>query len=585
MQRTEPLSEKELDELLQLRDQPEKLISEIIRLKMEFPFNSEVFEQILLSLVNKKKVDILKACYQAALKNEDVFRVAHLVKQSLPEFDLIPVDTLLDMLSFFAEKMKNDMASGLLMDSIKNLAIKKPDVASDIERAILNRKDTKVYSYLCSIFLGVAEKNAKEALDKFLAIINTDEDFLKAVGLRGLCQLKGLTESEYSKIVQLLTENSSNPNVIVSANATFSLCHLSNSSEDIQKLLIELTLIGPMEVKYEISNYLIFKQGDLNKNFEECFLNLSSYDLSYHGITKSLDHVVYNLVTKSKFELVKKFFDKWISNHSGKEHREYKFDELFSFSIHEIITKDILFSDLMFSWLNSDDSKFHHCLSEVVSYAKAHRIRAPKLNEDMLKGLTYDDALYIVRKILGYIFSFEYSVVFSFSLLKSPIEKDKLKSLIGSVLVENLGYNYHRKMVDFLNSVSTSDEYNEFEKTVAKACRDELLRREKAQLKLPVINEILPKLDDQMKIRSAFQKRMSESMKEAQGKSPLLGMISRVTIKEGRSWFSYYNGQYSEPSKMSHFSEGIDLPKADVLDEVGASLDRHGFRTAKRGQT
>ena len=55
-------------------------------------------------------------------------------------------------------------------------------------------------------------------------------------------------------------------------------------------------------------------------------------------------------------------------------------------------------------------------------------------------------------------------------------------------------------------------------------------------------------------------------------------------IKEGIGWFSYMHGKYSEVSSMKNFSESIELPKADVLDEVGAIIERQGFRAAKRGQ-
>ena len=116
-----------------------------------------------------------------------------------------------------------------------------------------------------------------------------------------------------------------------------------------------------------------------------------------------------------------------------------------------------------------------------------------------------------------------------------------------------------------------------------KAVVEKLSERLEENKSLEPINELRPEVDTMMKIEAARQKNFSKIM-ENTPRSSFLDFVTKVKIKEGRNWFSYMHGKYSEVSTMASYSESIELPKADVLDEVGAIIERQGFRAAKRGQ-
>lgn len=102
--------------------------------------------------------------------------------------------------------------------------------------------------------------------------------------------------------------------------------------------------------------------------------------------------------------------------------------------------------------------------------------------------------------------------------------------------------------------------------------------------KLPRLSELKPSYKLQNMFSLARSKAINNAIDESRGKSPIASLFTEIPIKSGKGWFSYKDGEYSEPAFMQEHSHSITIPKRDTLDELGSKIRRFRYRYAKRGE-
>jgi hypothetical protein len=372
-------------------------------------------------------------------------------------------------------------------------------------------------------------------------------------------------------------------NVSLASNATFALCQHVTKEPELKSEIIRLAESKIPEVCFEIVSFVRGEASNFLEWYQEAILKLVGYPLDKRGITDCLDSIYYDLVKKGSEELVAQFLRSWISAHSSKEHRDHKIYKELDLLFFEIQKRSELVGRLLLDWLNDDDPKFHHCASELVEIMRTHRLRPVSFGSSEISKLQQVDLVFLVRKILGYIIDFDYSAALIFSILKHESIDSQKESLVVELFVEHLGSDHLYRAIEFLEKKSKEGSLSTVEKKVIAKCLGMLKKNLKQVQSLKRPNELSPRFEDQIKFDKEFQRKMAESFKEAQ-KGSIAEMFAKVTIKEGKGWFGFYQGAYSGVSWMKHFSESIELPRGDVLDVVGASIKRHVFRNARRGQ-
>lgn len=562
------------------------LISELLAIEHELPYGSKDFIAPTVALISANQIDIFAQAIEAVRGGKDVFRVAELLRNIFSELPQITASTFLDFLLEYSAKTQNDLAGGRFYEPIKEKCKNEIKWAFSLAEEIFKRNDEKLYSFLITAYLGVAQSDFTSGYDAIIALTKKEDFHFRQNGLRALGLLENVSEDKLEEVVAILLKHSNDSDEGILSNTVFSICKLAKRSEELEKKRLELSHTGSPFVKYEIINDLFgvsFREKTINENNLLILKNICEYSLTYKGITDSLDSILYNLLRNNHEDIVEEILTEWILKHTPKEHYESDFCEIFNSTIYEMVKNQKLMKLIATKWLNSDDSRFHHVLSEAFSYMTSHGVKRAELDLSILAGLAYNDHLYIVRKIIGYILDFDISISLVISFLRlNPLSKE-VGNLVASVLVEHIGYNYTHQTIERLKSeLETS---NENAKKIINLCIGELENRGNELKSLGCINELVPNSDHRIRLDKAFQKAMGKSMEAARAKSPMLGIINHVSIIEGRSWFSFHHGQYNEPSKMQHFSHGVELPRKDVLDEIGASMERTGFRHAKRGES
>jgi hypothetical protein len=562
------------------------LITELLAIEHELPYGSKDFVAPTIKHLNVKKTDIFISATEAIRNGKDIFRVSELLVALFKELQPIKVSTLLDFLQEYFDKTKNELAWSRFYDLIKEKSKNDIEWALSLTQEILRRRDERLYSFLLTSYLGVTQADFAQGYEKIIKLTKSDESRLRQTGLRALGLLERVPDSQKEEIAEILSRYSTDSDDDIAASATFSLCRFATVSNVLEEKKIELSLIGKPAARYEIITHIWITVSDA-KRISSADLaavkNICNYDLEHKGITNSLDSLLYLLITNNHIDEAEQILTDWISKHSAEEHRRSIFVESFDSTVFEIVKNQSLLRRIITKWLNSDDSRFHHVLSKITSYMASRGMRRAEFDLSIVASFNYDDHLFIVRKIIGYILDFDISISLVLSILQLDSFNKDVGDLVASVLVEHIGYNYTHKTIQRLQS--ELEPSSEQAKKILNMCIKVLEKRSNKLKSLNRANELLPNSDHAIRLNKSFQKDMSKSMEEARAKSPLLGMVSQVSIREGLSWFSFHHGQYHEPSKMNHFSHGIELPRKDVLDEIGASMERVGFRQAKRGES
>ena len=559
-------------------------VTELLAIEHLLPFQDKGFIESTSDFLNARNLDLFRITAEAINLGQDVFRVAHTLVQIFPHLKEIHPNSLLDFLKIYDEKTKNDLMSGQLFEPVRKRSAIQKDWALSLEQSILENEDKRFHTYLLSIYLGLADSNFDFGYSKIKTAYSSNIKELKTVGLRSIGLLGSLTEENKKESFDAILDGANDEDEIIAVNAAFSISRRYEENLLLNEKRIELSKASAPAVRYEILRQIQFKQGTLDSSDIEIVKNLCVYDLKLKGITDSLDSIVYFLLSKGQIEVAKDILTKWVASHELEDHRQYNFTEQFDSSVFEILKNGNLIELMVTEWFNSDDFRYHHVLQEIISHMGVHGIRAAKLNLDILKTFNDVDFLYVVRKILGFTHDFDISISLVLSILELDSLTRKTASLVASVLIDHIGENYLIKTLDRLN-LEIKNAADGTEKSIAlNTAITELQKRKDQRTALSDCVELRPNAEHQAELSKAFNKSMATSMKEARKKSVIQSLLTHVAIKSGVSWFSFYNGEYHEPSKMGSFSHGVELPKKDVLDEVGASFERAGFRLAKRGE-
>ncbi|MBK9038030.1 MAG: hypothetical protein IPL83_02525 [Bdellovibrionales bacterium] len=558
-------------------------ITELLAIEQMLPYGDQGFIEAASEYVNERAADIFQIASDAIASGQDVFRIAHIVP-IFPLIELIEATSLLSFLRIYDEKTENDMMSGQLFEPVRKRASLQKDWARNLESVILEKEQKRFYSYLLAIYLGFSDSDLSFGYGKIKTAYTSEVPELRGIGLRGIAILPKLSDEEKQESFKVLILSADSSDEAVACNSAFSIARLHSESEDLNRKRIELSKTSVPAVRFEILRQIQFKQGTLTPDDIQIVKNLCVYDLSLKGISDSLDNIIYFLITKGEADAVRDILNTWVASHSFEEHVSCNFPEIFDSSAFEMLKNRDLMQRLITDWFNADDSRFHHVLQEVISYMGVHGTKTIALEPAAVSSWTDDDVLYVVRKVLGFVHDFDISISLILSILDREILSGKTAGVIRSVLVEHIGDNYLVRTIDRLNSeiqnaVAGSTKF----KTLSDALQ-RLQEKLSAKSALSRRDELMPNAAHEAELNRAFHKSMNASMKEARKKSVLGNLFSQITVRDALSTFSYTHGEFRPPSKMGSFSHGIELPKKDVLDEVGASFERAGFRLAKRGE-
>lgn len=572
------------DDIKTANSEPAKFILKALRYDQEnLKENESDFLINFSNFLKDNQLDIFKISKLAIEQGTDVFRTVYFLSKQTDQYTNFNEKTLIEFLVLITEKMKNDYAGNSFYNSFEKLIATDLTKANKLIDIILDNKIDTLYGYLNILIIHLIQVDETKGYSIVSQCLNSKDDLLKGnCGIRILGLIPKIDSVFYKNQLNNLFENIKSENTALAANSAFAICKLSINDNTLIQELLKLEIITPNAL-YEIFQHIWLTKGDLLQWHKTIILKFANYDLKHLGITDKIDWILFNLAHSNKeIDFVYEYLNTWVSKHSNEELNQFPMDVCFKISIFEMIKIDDLNVKLIFNWLNSDEFKYHICAAQYLNYATNHGMKAPNLESDILKKLSTNDAIYIIRKTLGFVFDFNLSASIIFSLLKSM--SASMDNLFIEVFSSILGKDYPHQTISFLNLKKDA-----FQSTIS-------LKKESIEASIKIIEysiekynslKIAPELISPNEIKNEhflnFQMQVNESFKEARKKS-IFGQFGNVEINEGRGHFSYYQGKFSNIAYLSTLSHEFNIPRNELVNAVHAKYRRIQFRHAVRGE-
>lgn len=574
--------------LVSKKDNPKEFFVELRRIWDEELQKEEKNLPALIAGLNKEDgIDFCQMAVDAINDGFGCFDIIPVLEEALPDMNL-NVSSVLGLTECLFEGMQGGMAAFRQLNPFKDLVVKQPDFTRNLLAVFLEQDKPYIVGYVSNIYLGLSKGNEHEIHKELCALKKHKSKYVlmavaDAIGVLNYkpSRNRDLVKRTFNVLEELEANNSDEVNRI----AILAYRNLLDYSEKAKKKLIELSKSNQLLICGAISRVLFLTQKKHGSEqwFQDALLNLSNTSCDNKDIINNIDYVLTGLIEKNdNWELAESFFIAWLlsSDYSPKNE---KLSELFSSTFMAFVNKRDNFEKLLTVFFNHDDFKINSAASEIVSYCYVHKVNDLKLDERVLRSLSYVDCLYICRKILGYVVIPKYLCSLCFSILDaSPRNKD-IQGLICSIFRSHIGDNYPGRTIEFLKEVSSQTKSIN-KKHVAEQVIVEIENFCSQKENLPRLKELsAPK---QMSQRIFFEgnKKMKTAMEEAQKNSIVSMIASRSVLKQGIGWFHFMNGQYSDISKLGSYAAKMEMPYTEITHPVDAALERMDFCLAKRGQ-
>lgn len=276
---------------------------------------------------------------------------------------------------------------------------------------------------------------------------------------------------------------------------------------------------------------------------------------------------------------VVEYLRKWAEQHSKAAESGNLVAHNFPLTIPAIGADEAARRILVTEWLLADKPALAGQLQYI--FRKWPDSHPPALDRASVDQLDTQSALFLVRKVLGFLFDRKDMTGIVLSLLEAKLAREKFHPLVRSALVTEIGYDYPGSTIAACRDAAQAmPDHSDLLLSIAVQ-----LEESEAQLSaLPRAKELMPSMQLRRMFAAARAKQMGKAFAEADKKSIFSQMATRITIKAGRGMFAYRQGEFSAPTEMRTVSHEIELPRREVFDPVGCAIRRLQFRTTKRDE-
>lgn len=481
-------------------------------------------------------------------------------------------------------RIKNDGASYSIYESLRKFASEKPSEAVEILEMIEKKGTMETLEFSASILGGLSQSETNYPFkDKILSLINSSDENEIHTGIRAAYQI--IIKDENKEVEFLKIADESITKVIESKSVKslgiitrFYNKHL-NKIGNAKEIIIQLLELKNVDVQSEVARSLNaeFKPDEDMDYFQNCLNILSFTNSKYKSIYSTIQYRLKDVIVSHPDTIVE-FINNWIFNNKR---------NLKGISVLEGIIQELYFNhsktieNLFLDWLNSDNSMYKHALQFAISdlNSKVDTVGLPK---ESLKDMSDTDSLYIVFMIVGYILDRKYASEMLYNILEVKYYSERVRNHIATLFVKYLIINYYSVTEILKNKRKSAN------KTI-KSVIDQIIAASENYYQqvseLKSINEFEPS-DKRMQYflkqqNFQMQKLMDSSDKE---RDSFLDMLTNVSLRAGKSFFSKHRGEYSQESEMQSFRSSFEVARVQFIDEIGQEKLRLMWQNMKRDE-
>lgn len=541
----------------------------------------------LLALVHAKD-DILSIA-SSAIENGymEVFDVLHVVEAALPYLNKLEPDGIYRLCDAQYERTKNDLAAGHFFSHLEKLLSGHPETCREIHTHLRSNVTETIANLHPVSLLALAKSSPEESL--FLAHADADSSniILKRVSIWTLGRLllsSYISESAIPSVSSTIITNLYDPDDQIRRTAIHAAAQAITVMDVFDLALFKLGESGDQDALATIAHFLMINTQEMKgkANFEEWIRLLCKLSPHVKGGIDNFDLILSQLIAEeSSQQLAISCLTEWLKVNAIDTPRDKSVAKLFNSTVFELAKQQLLLSQVITDWLLSDLRKLASAAAGILSTLRSHDVRNIEFYLPRIDILEKGDLIYLVRGMLGFVYSEDHLIALTMSLLKTNNPQQRVFGLVYSILVDELGQDYPDSTIKALENAKTSTTDEEWVDYYCRAI-DTINSRMDAIEALPRLIELRPSSSLQRQFAQAHAKQMNTLVEESQKESIFSQIMTKISIKAGRGTFSFRNGNFTDSSQLQSFSHAVTLPRRNTLDTVGYELSHLGFRLAKR---
>lgn len=550
----------------------------------------QVSGRVLAELHNTGRLDAYAWGRQAIEAGVGVFDVLHVMEGAVPFFTTARAQEIYDFFIGHHDRVKNDLAGGILYAKLPAWLAELPDVARALKQMHEGSPhESSASLYACALH-GLLLHNFDEGFA--LALESARSPTLMVSGpalhMLGLVDYANpLHFDALERVIELCAAIISAPGHVQLETATRTLGRLLPLAEArITPLLEEVAKTGNPGALYALSEALFRAQKALRDRewFWPLYLRLATAKAEHKGILDNVDMVLMAWIRNPELQnRVLEFLNAWIANQPLEVIRDAALEKPFDATLHHLKEQPALLNRAVTTWLLHDDARYPMVAFRVIS--GLHESPASKklaLDREIIDNLQSNELRFLVRRVLGFIVGDDAQIRLIFSLVWTREANTRTFDLAMEALRDHVGYDYPYQTIEYLKerqSTETSDDIRMLCERVIAALENHLAELDA----LPWLKELIPASVKVHHFARERGKEMNKAFDEASKDSIWRQLTSHVVLKAGRRTFQDVQGRYTEPMELKEISHSVAMPRGDLADPAGAALKRYVFKAISKG--
>lgn len=234
-------------------------------------------------------------------------------------------------------------------------------------------------------------------------------------------------------------------------------------------------------------------------------------------------------------------------------------------------------------WFFENDRRFHVAAAEIINKFTTKERSTFILDKITLDRYSNEDVDFILSKVLGYVHGNTTLCGLIFSVLHREPENEQINQNVVWAFTNYISYNYPGASKVFL--IEKLQNGLDVEKKIADSILKSMEIYYKPLREIPRLKEFEPpekRVRTYLNMKARKQSEMIRST--AHESSVLMKLITKVTLKGGKTWLSKYGGVFSERSTLSEFSFSYEVPRGELLDPIGQQFRRIQWCSINRNE-
>lgn len=538
----------------------------------------------LIDAHNARHIDGLRAGITAIEKGGNVFTVARMLADALPQFDELHIADLTRYCELCAFKMENDLAGGTqYVAAAQWMSGNEARIESVISNC-LQSPSHALGPLLRSALIQDVLLRGDQGLVRVHELAADQNRFTAQAAIEslGIINWASISREETEKAIDLISKLlRSSEEAIVGSSILAALGIVSTSHQD-HSLIDEAIAVDKPFVAEIIGNHLGYRSDTVRDLpwYPEKIAALSTKRGLHIGVYRGADHALAYILDHSPKSInVIDWLGSWLQTQIDAGEDDNSVPKAFPQTYEKICENPDVLCCLITNWLMHADLLFQRAARAILDDLASRQYCELFVPREMLDAFAPGELKLLARRILGNVARDDHQVAMVWSMTKTQSAETRVYPIVRSAMVEFVGYNYPvatKSHLEAAKNVGAPDSLVE----LSEAILHDIEKYYSALNQLPQIDELKPSAQARNLYQKAQRKAMNRAFEEANKNSLLRQIATTIPLKAGKSSFSMRNGEPGEKMRLSSMSHSVAMPRVESIDPIGSAMQRFNFLTA-----